>query len=75
MMKQLDIHLTLMFCENHMKKIQASWSSGNVFVSAAEGPKFKCRAGQFEHSVANGNFIKGAMLPERNDAEIDPANS
>ena len=29
--------------------------SGNAFVSKAGGPRFKSRAGQIEHSVANGS--------------------
>ena len=33
----------------------ASWSSGNVFVSGAGGLRFKYRAGQIKHSVANGS--------------------
>ena len=32
----------------------ASWPSGNAFVSGAEGLRFKSRAGQIGHSVANG---------------------
>ena len=32
----------------------ASWSSGNAFASGAGGLKFKSRAGQMGHSVANG---------------------
>ena len=30
-----------------------SWSSGNMFVSGAKGLRFKPRAGQIRHSVAN----------------------
>ena len=33
----------------------ASWSSGNAFVSGAEGLSFKSRASQIRHSVANGS--------------------
>ena len=33
----------------------ASWSSGNAFDPGAEGLRFKSRAGQIEHSVANGS--------------------
>ena len=33
----------------------SSWSSGNVFVSGAGGLRFKSRAGEIEHSVANGS--------------------
>ena len=33
----------------------ASWSSGNAFVPEAGGLRFKSRAGQIEHSVANGS--------------------
>ena len=32
-----------------------SWSSSNAFVSEAGGLRFKSRAGQIEHSVANGS--------------------
>ena len=32
----------------------ASWSSGDGFVSGAGGLRFKSRAGQIGHSVANG---------------------
>ena len=35
--------------------IFSSWSSGNVFVSGAENLRFKSRAGQIGHSVANGS--------------------
>ena len=37
----------------------ASWSSGNVFVSEAEGTRFKSRGGQIEHNVAKG---KGSAI-------------
>ena len=37
------------------KKIPATWSSGNVFVSGAGGLRFKSRAGQIGHSVVNGS--------------------
>ena len=33
----------------------ASWLSGNAFVSGARGLRFKSRAGQIGHSVANGS--------------------
>ena len=33
----------------------ASWSSGNAFVSGAGGLRFKSRAGQIQHRVANGS--------------------
>ena len=32
----------------------SGWSSGNVFVSGTGGLRFKSRAGQIRHSVANG---------------------
>ena len=35
----------------------ASWSSGNAFVSRAEGHRFKSRAGQIGQSVANGSLL------------------
>ena len=55
-------------------------ASGNAFVSGAGGLRFKSRAGQIGHSVANGSSpcdisSKGAVLPRRNDVEIGPANS
>ena len=34
-----------------------SWSSGNTPVSGAEGLRFKPRAGQIGHSVANGSTL------------------
>ena len=45
----------------------------------SEGLRFKSRAGQTWHSVANSSpplqhFFKGAVLLGRNDAEIGPAN-
>ena len=36
-------------------EVPASWSSGNAFVSGAGGLRFKSRAGQIGHSVANGS--------------------
>ena len=36
---------------------QASWSSGNAFVSGAGGRRFKSQAGQIGHSVANGSSL------------------
>ena len=35
--------------------VTKSWSSGNAFVSGAGGLRFKSRAGQIGHSVANGS--------------------
>ena len=35
--------------------IPASWSSGNAFVSGAGGLRFKSRAGQIGHSVADSS--------------------
>ena len=45
-----------------------SWSSGKAFVSGAEGLRFKSKADQIEHNVANGlpplqNFFEGVVLP------------
>ena len=37
------------------RNFPASWSSGNAFVSGAGGLRFKSRAGQIGHSVANGS--------------------
>ena len=58
---------------------QFSWSSGNKFVFGAGGLRFKFRAGQIEHGVANGSPPLRqscvGMLPGHNDAEMDPANS
>ena len=31
------------------------WSNGDAFVSGARGPRFKSRAGEIRHSVANGS--------------------
>ena len=61
--------------------IPASWSSGNAFVSGAVGPRFKYRAGQIVHSVANGltplqhYFERSGVANTPNDAEMGPANS
>ena len=44
-----SIHILIQF------NSPASWSSGNAFVSGAGGPRFKFRAGQIGHSVANGS--------------------
>ena len=54
-----------------------SWSSGNAFVSGAGGLRFKSRAAQIEHSVANGSHpcdisSKEAVLLERNDVKMGP---
>ena len=49
--------------DSSLKKIElnvitpASWSSGNAFVSGAGGLRFKSRAGQIKHSVANGSPV------------------
>ena len=56
----------------------ASWSSGNAFVSGAEGLRFKSRAGQIGHSVANGSpplqhlFQRIYVAHRRNDCEDGP---
>ena len=58
-------------------------SSGhaNVFVSGAGGLRFKSRAGQIGHSVANGSpplrhfFERSCVAHRRIDAEMGPANS
>ena len=42
-------------CDQHYLEKLASWSNGNAFVSEAGGLSFKSRAGQIEHSVANGS--------------------
>ena len=52
-----------------------SWSSGNVFVYGTGVLRFKPRAGQIEHSVANCSpalrlSSKGAVLPGCNEAEM-----
>ena len=41
--------------QKDVQKEPASWSSGNAFVSGAGGLRFKSRAGQVGHSVANGS--------------------
>ena len=51
--------------------LPASWLSGNAFVPGAGVRGFKTRAGQIEHRV----FLKEAVLPGPNDAEMSPANS
>ena len=59
----------------------ASWSSGNAFVSGVWGLRFKSRAGQIGHSVANSSpplrhFLEWSCVAHRrNDAEMSPANS
>ena len=57
----------------------ASWSSGNTFVSGAGGVRFKSRAGQVGHSVANGSqllqhFFERSCAAGHNDVEISHAN-
>ena len=58
-----------------------SWSSDSEFVCGAEGLRFKSRAGQIRHSVADGSpllqhFIgKSSLARTRNDAEMGLANS
>ena len=60
----------------------ASLSSGNAFAFGAEDLRFKSRAGQIGHSVANHDsptlqhFFEGSCVAHRrNDAEMGPANS
>ena len=55
---------------HHYSSIPTSWSSGNEFVSGAGSMRFKSRAGQIGHSVANG------LPPLRHflDAEMGTAN-
>ena len=38
-----------------LKLENASWSSGNAFVSGAGGLRFQPRAGQIGHSIVNGS--------------------
>ena len=45
----------LVWSNTHFQIYDQSWSSGNAFVSEAGGLRFKSRAGQIEHSVANGS--------------------
>ena len=47
--------LTLVFVilQSHAVQKEACWSSGNAFVAGAEGLRFKSRAEQIGHSVAN----------------------
>ena len=65
---------------NILNTYPASWSSGNAFVSGAGGLRFKSRAGQIAHSVANGSpplpyfFDWSCGARRRNDAEMGPAN-
>ena len=57
-----------------------SWSSGNGFVSGAGGLRFKSRAGQIGHSVANDSppllhfSERSCVTHRRNDAEMFGAN-
>ena len=62
-----------------LRDFYASWSSGNAFVSGAGGLRFKSRAGQIGHSVADGSpslryFSERSCVARRNDAEIGPVN-
>ena len=52
MAKGLNI---LTFTVQHLKSpnLPVSWSSGNAFVSGAGDLRFKSRAGQIRHRVAN----------------------
>ena len=69
--------------QNKPTSHQFSWSSGNKFVFGAGGLRFKSRACQIEHNVANGSpplrhFFKKScvgLLSGHNDAEMGPANS
>ena len=40
--------------ETKTVKLTASWSSSNAFASGARGMKFESRAGETEHTVADG---------------------
>ena len=62
--------------EGHL--MPASWSSGNVFVSGAEGTRFKSRGGQIEHNVEGKGSAccdvssKEVVLRGGSDAELGP---
>ena len=54
--EKIDVTLHQFFFQNRRLFFQpASWSSGNAFVSGAEGLRFKSRAGRIGHSAANGS--------------------
>ena len=56
-------------------------SSGNAFLSGAGDLRFKSRAGQIGHSVADGSpplrhfFERSSVARRLNYPEIDPVNS
>ena len=54
-------------------------SSGNAFVTGEGGLRFKYRAGQIGHSVANDSsplqHFKRTMLSGRKDTEVGAVNS
>ena len=67
-------------CNMLHSAVQASKSSSNLFVSGAEGMKFKSRASQIGYSVANGSpllryFFKRTRTARAQNAEIGLANS
>ena len=53
----------------YLLSVNASLLSGNAFVSGAEGLRFKSRAGQIGHCIANGSpplqhfFERNVFLP------------
>ena len=64
----------------HVDQPLVSWSDGNAFVSEAEGLKFKSRANQIGHSVANGSpplvqYLDSCVACRHKDAEMGPTNS
>ena len=59
--------------------IRTNWLSGNAFVIAAVGLRFKSWAGQIGYSVANSllllkYFFERSCFAGCNDVEIGPAN-
>ena len=56
---QICVHRILLLARSHQAEIiivkRLIWSSGNAFVSGADGLRFNSRAGQIERSVAKGS--------------------
>ena len=69
------------FLVNLLTDYAADHSSTTTLVSAAEGLRFKSRAGQIRHSVDNGSpplrhfFERSCFARTPNDVEMGPINS
>ena len=48
---------------------------GNALIFGAEGPRFKSRAAQIGHGVANGLPLLRQFFRRRNNTELNPADS